>query len=304
MSYLYFPGCSLKSTGRGYEESILPVFEALQMPVKELNDWNCCGATAYMSINELTAFALSARNLALAEKQNPDSRSETVNLMAPCAGCYLVLNKTERYLKEFPDIRKKISDSLKSANLEYKGKVKVRHPLDILVNDFGTDKLSKQVKNPLRGLKIACYYGCQIVRPYAEFDDQHNPITMDRLMQAIGATTVDWPLKTRCCGGSLTGTIQDVGLRLSYIILREAKKRGADLVATACPLCQFNLECFQNKMGRLYHDEVNMPVFYFSQLIGLALGIPAKKLAMERSFVPLKTSDMAKIMEGGTNVRS
>lgn len=301
MSYLYFPGCSLKSTGRPYEESILPIFEVLKIPLKELDDWNCCGATNYMSISELKAFALSSRNLALAEKQN--GKKDTVDLMAPCAACYLVLNKTQRYLKEFPEIKHKIDVALASANLTYKGRVRVRHPLDILVNDFGEKKLTEQVKQPLKGLKVACYYGCQIVRPYAEFDDQHEPTTMDRLMQAVGATVVDWPLKTRCCGGSLTGTIQDVGLHLSYILVKEAKKRGADVIATACPLCQFNLECYQNKMNSMYDDRVEMPVVYFSQLIGLALGISKNKLGLQRLFVPMKTMGKAKMVEGGAHVR-
>jgi heterodisulfide reductase subunit B len=296
MSYLYFPGCSLQGTGKAYGESIQAIFQTLAIAYKELEDWNCCGATSYMSISEHKAFALSARNLALAEKHNGKSN---VDLIAPCAACYLVLNKTQRYLKEYPAIGEEINNALKAANLSYKGTVKVRHPLDILINDIGKDKIASHVKTPLKGLKVACYYGCQIVRPYSDFDNQDTPMSMDIIMQALGAEVIDWPLKTRCCGGSLSGTIQEVGQRLSYILLKEARKHKADVVATACPLCQFNLECFQKNMGSAFNDDVDVPVAYFSQLMGMAFGIPEKKLGMHRLFVPMK-----KKVAGGAYVHS
>jgi heterodisulfide reductase subunit B2 len=294
MSYLYFPGCSLKGTGKAYDESFQAVFQSLAIDYKELEDWNCCGATTYMSISECKAFALSARNLALAEKQGAKS---SVDLVAPCAACYLVLNKTQKYLKEYPAIGDDIRGALKAANLSYKGTVKVRHPLDVLVNDIGKDKIAAHVKAPLKGLKVACYYGCQIIRPYADFDNQDNPTSMDTIMQALGAETIDWPLKTRCCSGSLSATIQEAGQRLGYILLKEARKHKADVVVTACPLCQFNLECFQNKMNGAFDDNIDLPVAYFTQLMGLAFGIPEKKLGIQRLFIPLK-----KKVEGGAYV--
>ncbi len=298
MNYLYYPGCSLKGTGRAYEESILSVFENLGVGLKELEDWNCCGATAYMAISELKAFGLSARNLALAEKQAVKNGS--TDMVVPCAACFLGLNKAQRYLKDYPKVNHKINEALKSANLSYSGKIRARHPLDVLVNDIGLEKISQHVKSPLKGLKVACYYGCQIVRPYADFDDQHNPAVMDRLMQALGATTIEWPLKTRCCGGSLTGTVQNVGMRLSYLLLKEAKKRGAEVIVTACPLCQFNLECYQGPMSREYKEDVNLPVAYFAQLMGRAMNIADKKLGMQRTFVPPKAN--AAMAEGGAHV--
>jgi heterodisulfide reductase subunit B len=300
MNYLYYPGCSLKGTGRAYEESTLAVFRELEIPLDEIDDWNCCGATAYMAISELKAFALSARNLAIAEKRNGGGK--TGGLIAPCAACYLVLNKTQKYLKEFPHIREKVNLSLKAAGLSYQGQVKIRHPLDVLVNDIGVKELSGRVKKPLKGLKIACYYGCQIVRPYAEFDDQFEPTSMDKIARALGAETVDWPLKTRCCGGSLSGTVQEVGMRLSYILLKEARRRGADAIATACPLCQFNLECYQSQIGRQFEDKINMPVVYFTQLIGRAFDIPGKKLGMQRLFVPLPEAAAGVSAEGAPHV--
>lgn len=286
MKYLYYPGCSLKGTNRGYEESVLAAFEALGIAVAELEDWNCCGATAYMAVDEMKSFALAARNLALAEHQGQDSPT----LMAPCSGCYLVLSKTQHYLEEYSEVSRTIDGALQAARLSYTRKVHVRHPLDILISEIGVQQISSRVRQPLKDLKVACYYGCQIVRPYAAFDDQVNPTTMDRLMRALGAETVDWPLKTRCCGGSLMGTLPEVGVPLSYILLKEALKRGADVVATACPLCQFNLECYQDKMSQQFKERLEIPVVYFTQLLGLALGVPERRLGMHRLLVPLPTA--------------
>jgi heterodisulfide reductase subunit B len=288
MSYAYFPGCSLKGMGKAYEESLLSVFDKLSIKMTEIDDWNCCGATSYNSMDEMKAFGLSARNLALAEKQL--NGGESLDIVAPCAACYLVLNKTQHYLKEYPEIGQKVHGALGAAGLSYAGLVNVRHPLDLLVNDIGLDKVKAQVKQPLKGMKVACYYGCQIVRPYSTFDNQSDPQAMDQLMKAMGAEVIDWPLKTRCCGGSLTGTVQEVGVRLSYILVKEAQKRGADVIATACPLCQLNLECYQDKMRSWYNDSIKFPVAYFTQLMGLAYGIEGKKLGMQRLFIPPKVA--------------
>jgi heterodisulfide reductase subunit B len=181
---------------------------------------------------------------------------------------------------------------MREAGLRYEGHVHVRHPLDVLVNDIGLDDVKQEATKPLNGLKVACYYGCQVVRPYATFDDQHDPRTMHDLLAAVGAEPVDWPLGTRCCGGSLTGTIEKAGLRLCYILLREAKDRGADVIATCCPLCQFNLECYQHQIGSMFGSEVDIPVTYFSQLLGKAMGIGDRTLGLNRLFVPLTSAAM------------
>ncbi len=282
MKYLYFPGCSLRSTGRAYEESTLAVFRVLDITLEELNDWNCCGATAYVSIDETEAFALAARNLALAERQHGNGGS--VPLMAPCAACYLVLTKTQHYIEQYPHVRQKVDAALTQGDLHYHGNVKVRHPLDIMVNDVGLERIAAAVKQPLKGLKAVCYYGCQVVRPFIGFDSQMYPTTMDRLVKSLGAEPVDWPLKTRCCGGSLTGTIQEAGLRLNRALLKEATKRGADIVVTCCPLCQHNLECYQQRINRRFHERIDIPVVYFTQLMGLAFGLPAGELGIQRLF--------------------
>jgi heterodisulfide reductase subunit B len=280
MKYTYYPGCSLKGTGRAYEESLLAVFDALGVDLEEPKDWNCCGATAYMSVSQDTAFVLASRNLVLAGN-NSDG------MLAPCSGCYLVLKKTQHYVAEYPAVADEVHKALQRAGLKYNGNVKVRHPLDVLVNDIGLDAIKKAVKSPLKGYKVAPYYGCQIVRPYATFDHQTYPVLMDKLLQALGAEVVRYPLKTRCCGGSLTGTIPEVGERLSFLLLKEAQKRGANVIATVCPLCQFNLDSYQDDIARRW-ERVTMPVVYFTQLIGLALGLPAKVLGLKRCIVPIE----------------
>ena len=285
MTYRYFPGCSLKSSGRAYEESLLAVFRAMGVPLQELDDWNCCGATSYMSVDEVEAFALAARNLGLAEQAAPAEGGGT-DVVAPCNACYLVLLKTQRYMAEHPDLAQKVRAGLQAVGLTYEGRTRVRHPLDVLVNDIGLDQIKKRVTQKLSGLKVACYYGCQIVRPFAAFDSAYNPTSMDRLVTAIGATPVTWPLKTRCCGGTLTGTIPEAGLRLNRILLKEAKRRGADVMITVCPLCQFNLECYQDEIRRQLHEDVRLPVMYLTQLVGQAFGLSDTELGLQRLFVP------------------
>ena len=281
MKYSYFPGCSLKGLGRAYEESLLPVMRHLGVELNELEDWNCCGATAYMSVDEAKAGVLAARNLAIAEKTGPQ------DLLTPCSACYLVLNKTQHNITDFPDIRDTVHRALRSANLSYTGSTTVRHPLDILVHDIGLDVIKEKVVRPLKGLKVAPYYGCQVVRPYSTFDDAWNPTTMDRLLATLGAEVVHYPLKTKCCGGSLTGTVPEAGLRMTYILLKEAVRRGADVIATICPLCQFNLDAYHDQIDRRW-GRTRIATVYFTQLMGLAFGFSPEQLGLKRNFIPMR----------------
>jgi len=275
--YLYFPGCSLKATGAAYEESMLELFRSLDVPVEELDDWNCCGATSYMPVDEDSAFLLSARNLSLAHKA-PGKR----DLLAPCAACYLALRKTQEYAKKYPSIKKEVSDSLSAVNLPGMNSVKVRHPLEMLYNDVGLDAIKSKVKRRWRGGQVACYYGCQAVRPFDEVDRPLNPMRMDELMRAAGIPTVDYSLKTKCCGGSLTGTIHDVGVRRNYILLKEAVRKGAQAIVTICPLCQFNLDTYQKEITKATGEHFDLPIFFFTQTLGWALGGEIDKLGLKR----------------------
>jgi heterodisulfide reductase subunit B len=291
--YLYFPGCSLHSTGRHYEESMQAVFKKLDIELQELNDWNCCGATAYVSIDETQAFTLAARNLAMAEAQANGTMSD---LVAPCSACYMVLEKTQHYMSTDEGVKRNVSAALKEGGYAYEGKTHVRHPLDILVNDVGIEKIMKAVVRPMKEMRVACYYGCQVVRPFASFDHPGYPTSMDRLVAAIGAKSVDWSLKTRCCGGSLTGTIAEAGLRLNRALLKEAINRGANVILTCCPLCQHNLECYQKRINRRYDESIHIPVAYFTQLMGLAFGLSEKELGIQRLFVPLEVTSEEEVL--------
>jgi heterodisulfide reductase subunit B len=279
-NYAYYPGCSLKAGSKHYEESILPVFKELGSPLEEMEDWNCCGATAYFSVDNDMAAAICGRNLSIAEKTEKD-------ILAPCLGCYLTMKKNNHFLKSGKEKAKKILKDLKDAGCEYKGSIKVVHPLEFLTNEYGLDKVKEKVQRPLTNLKVACYYGCQLVRPYTDFDDPDYPVTLDNLMEAIGAEPVNFSAKTRCCGGSLAGTMEDVGVGLNYVILKEANKKGADAIVTICPLCQLNVEMTQDKIVKKFKDVQKIPVLYFSQLMGLAMGISKDDLGFSRSFIPL-----------------
>ena len=280
MKYLYYPGCSLKSSGALYEDSLLAVFRTLGVEVEELKDWNCCGATNYMSINEDHAIAITARNLAIAAAHGGG------DLIVPCAACYMGLMKTQNYMATDERLKEEVCNQLAKVGLSCDNTVRVRHPLDVLVNDVGLDAIKQAVKKPLNGVKAACYYGCQLIRPIATFDNAHDPQTMDRIARAIWCEPVDWPIKTRCCSGSMTSTLTKIGLSMNFELLREAKNRGANVILTACPLCQFNLECFQGKIGRTYHEDVHMPVMYFTQLMGMAFGLSDKELGLKKMLSP------------------
>ncbi len=278
-AYTYYPGCSLHGSARHCQESLFAVFNALDLELRELPDWNCCGATTYMSVDEHQAFALGARNLAIAERIG-------LEIVAPCTACLMILRKTQDYLARYPDLRTKIEAGLAAIGLKYQGTAQIYHPLEILLRDVGLKELKARVKNPLSQWNVAAYYGCLIARPYA----LHGGLTLedfDQLVPALGAHLVDFELKDRCCGGSLTGTIEDVGQRLVYIILHQAKRAKADVIVTLCPLCQFNLESHQAKIQRQYGEDVTIPIPYFTQLIGMALGLSAKSLGLARLLVPI-----------------
>jgi heterodisulfide reductase subunit B len=279
--YSYFPGCSLETTNKAYDVSTRNVARVLGLEMIEVPDWNCCGATAYMSIDDQRAMVLSARNLALAESQARD-------LVAVCSGCYVVLNKANHRFQDDAKLRDRVRFALQAGDMDYRGTVRVRHFLDVVVNDLGKEAIGRHVVKRLAGLKVACYYGCQITRPYAEFDDAEIPTSMDRLMSWLGATPVDFQLRTKCCGGMLMTIEEEVGLAASGSLLALAKKAGADAIATACPLCQVNLEAYQDEITARRHADSKIPVLYFTQILGIALGLGAKELLLGDSLTAVE----------------
>jgi heterodisulfide reductase subunit B len=276
----YYPGCSLESTGKEYDMSTREVFKALDFELSELEDWNCCGSTAASSTDYLLSLALPARNLAISE-------NEELDVMAPCPECYLKLWKVRESAKADPEVLDKVNKALEGTGLKLKGRVDVKHPVYVLVNDFGLEKLKERVVNPLEELKVAPYYGCVMLKPPRgdRLDSAENPTGLDRIITTVGATVVPFDLKVKCCGGALMLTNREVMLKLTHELLKSAKNAGADCIITACPLCHMALDARQIDAEKAYNEKIDMPVLYFTQLIGLALGIAPKKLGLNKNFV-------------------
>jgi heterodisulfide reductase subunit B len=291
MDYSYYPGCSLHSTGVAYDDSMRATFAALDANLVDLPDWNCCGATAYMSVKETVACSVSARNLALAEQAGLD-------LVAPCSACWCVLTKTRKFMHELPELRENVEAALQEAGLTCKFETPVRHPLEVLLTDFGVEELAARQKHSLNGLRVACYYGCQIVRPeLALEDDPEIPMALDELLAGLGATPVPYPPKARCCGGMLVATFEDVAVKLCDELVNWARVEQADCIVTTCPLCHANLELLQEKSTEGNGvDRAPLPIAYFTQLIGLALGCTPEQVGLDHNFVPL-THDFPAMME-------
>jgi heterodisulfide reductase subunit B len=232
----------------------------------------------------------SARNLALAEKKGLD-------MVTPCSACYVILKRTNQYLKEYPKLKAKVDEALTAGGLEYHGTVKPRHLLDVLVNDIGYDEIKSKVKANLGELKVAPYYGCQVVRPMPSFDHPENPQSLDKLIESIGAKATPFPLKSRCCGGSLIISEEDLALQSVQKLLENAISNGAELIATVCPLCQTNLDVYQGKVNKKFKTNFKIPILFFTQLMGVAFGIDNKTLGIEKSIVPAEKV-LAKAIKG------
>ena len=284
-AYGYYPGCSMRGTGIAYEESLLTLFRLLALSLEELPDWNCCGASSYMCIDENLAFLLSARNLAIAHQ------SGFRELVTPCSACYLCLRKVQDYVERYPEVAERVRDSLAAASLPPLKSVKIRHPLEVLFTDVEPERIRSKVVRQWHGGRVACYYGCQLVRPYGERDQVHNPTRMDQLLQAAGVPTVEFALKTKCCGGSLTGTIHPVGVRLNYILLKEAARKGAKAIVTVCPLCQYNLDAYQTEIRAETGEAFDLPILFFTQILGWALGGDLRSLGLHRAISGRRTID-------------
>jgi heterodisulfide reductase subunit B len=290
--YVYFPGCSLEKIALSYHLSTLETTKALGIKLKELEDWNCCGATAYFHVDELLAYTLVARNLAMAEKEGSE-------IVAPCSACYKNMYFTNAHLNEDPDLADYINEALHEDNLTFTGKMNVKHLIELFANDVGPEEIKNKVIHPLDDLRVAAYYGCQILRPRKDHEDVEQPHYFEELMSAIGATPVDFPLRLTCCGGSLLITSRPAAYSMINNLLHNAQLAQADVIVTACPLCQVNLECYQQQVNQEFGTQYSIPVVYFTQLIGLAMGIPPKKLGFGKEFLSPK-----KAIEAIKNIHS
>lgn len=281
--YSYYPGCSLESTASPYHASTMAIVKTLALEFIEVDDWNCCGAVEYIALEKLPAYALTGRNLALAAQQNNGGQ-----LVAPCSACYLNLSKVDAYLSEDRELAKRTNTALAAGNLHYEpGTVTVRHLLDIIVNDVGYEAVAEKVSQPLYSLRVAPYYGCLIVRPGFQglFDDHEYPVSMDHLMTHLGAEVIDYPLKAHCCGGHMTQISEPVALTLIRRLLQSAVDYEADVIVTVCPMCQLNLDAYQASVNQHFGTNYNLPILYFTQMMGLAFGLPHKDLGLGKEFV-------------------
>lgn len=277
-AYSYFPGCSLERMASAYHVSTVETARRLDVDLKELEDWNCCGATAYFHVDELLAHTLCARNLAMAEQEGRD-------LVAPCSGCYKNMYSTNAHMKKDPDLAEHINNALEADGLRFSGTIRVRHLIQVLVEDVGLGEIARRVTRPLSGLRVAPYYGCQVLRPRKDHEDVEQPRFFEDLLEAVGAVPVDYPPRLRCCGGSLIVTNRRAALAMVRDLLQSAAERQADVVATVCPLCQINLECYQRHVNRTFGTGFAVPILYFTQLVGLALGIPPQRLGIGTELV-------------------
>ncbi len=291
--FLYYPGCSMDSSARAYADSIDEICRPLGLTLDEIDDWNCCGATEYLSLNPLQAHSLISRNLALAERQKDGSGT----LVAPCSACYANLAKTDHYLRDDPVLNRKVNAALDADGLHYTpGSLKVRHLLDVIVTDIGLDAVKSKVSRPLTGLKFAPYLGCLVSRPDYDhrFTERENPLMLDRLLGVLGADVVDFPLRTACCGGHMTQISPGTGFELIRRLVESATRLGADALVTLCPMCQMNVDAYQGEMNHYFKTSYHMPILFFTQVMGLAFGSPPDMLGFGTELVSAKGA-LAKI---------
>jgi heterodisulfide reductase subunit B len=272
VKYAFFPGCSLESTAWDFDRSTRAVCGALGIELAEIPDWVCCGSTPAHATSASMAVALPVLNLQKAQ-------SAGLPVMTACASCYARLRTANHKVRGVPEERQRAE---RITGKPYDGGVEVRHVLDVLVNHFGLDAIRARVSRRLSGLRVACYYGCLLTRPpeVVAFDDVEHPHTMDDLLAATGAEPVDWPLKTECCGASLSMTRRSVVARLGHRLLSMARQSGAECIAVACPLCQVNLDLRQADAERAHGNLPKTPVLYVTQILGLALGLSQEELGI------------------------
>jgi len=274
MKYLYYPGCSLEGTALEYNLSTQAVMASLGAELIEIEDWSCCGASAASATSFLLSLALPARNLAIAEKTDDVS-----DILVPCSACYLNLKKVEEETRSNSDILEQLNVILQEDQLQLSGRMQVRHFLDVMVKDFGPEAIRNNLKRAFTDFRIAPYYGCQCLRPYVVFDDPESPHSMEPLIEAAGAEVHPWKMGGKCCGASHMNTKMEVGMELVAGILRGAK--GADAIVTVCPMCQMNLEAYQQKISHQQNENLAMTILYLSQFIGLALGLTEQQLRLD-----------------------
>lgn len=276
MRYSLYPGCSMEGTAVSYLKSIEAAAEALGMHLEEIPDWNCCGATVASGVvGDFTQQVMAARNLAIAEAKGQD-------VLVGCSSCYYSLALTNKRFQEDEHFRNLANEALGAAGLKYNGTLRVRFILEVMMNDVGLDKIRSMVKKPLTGLKVAGYVGCQTVRSVPwEYDDPENPVFFDKLIEALGATAVPFPLKARCCGSSQAVAAPEIVVDKCKELMDSAIAGGAEMMATPCPMCQMNLDVYQSMVNKVHNANYNMPILFFTQLMAIAFDLPPAASALK-----------------------
>ena len=275
--YTYYPGCSAQGSASHLDKSLRAIAPEIGIELEELDDWNCCGASVgHLESGALPNTVLSGRNLALAQKQGGQ------DILTACAACYINTHSANEKIKKDVALRRNVNEALAEGDLTYDEDVQVRHACEVIVNDVGMEKIEERVTNPLTGLKVAGYVGCQTVRPFAntdaggKYDTYDDPEFLDNFTKAVGAEAVDFNLKTSCCGGAISLISPQKTLHLIKQILDAAEEAEADVIATPCPLCQQNVEMYQDAVNKKFGTKHNIPVVFYSQLMAVAVAMDAK----------------------------
>jgi heterodisulfide reductase subunit B len=279
MALGFYPGCSLKGSSREYNESVQALVRKFDIELREISDWNCCGATAAHNLNKELSMALPARIIALAEQQGLDE------ILVPCAACYSRVASTLHELQEKDQLKSRVSGLI---GMELKASVKLINIIQFIEN-YILPRLDEQVVKPFNH-KVACYYGCLLVRPHTvlQFDREEDPQTMDIVMSKIGSSPLNWAFKTECCGAGLSVSRTNTVARLSGKIVTDAADRGAEAIIVACPMCHSNLDMRRADIDKFTGIKSAIPVLYITQAIGMAVGLKHSDLGLQRHFVKVE----------------
>ena len=280
LEYSLFPGCSGNATGISYTEATNYVAGKIGLELHEIDDWCCCGTSAAKLTDEDLMHALPARSLALSERQYPD-----LDVVAPCTGCYSSLKASVHWARQSEANRAHVSDLI---DMDYAARADVKSMLEVMVDPEMRELIVSKLSSTLGGMKLACYYGCTQVRPaeVVNFENPENPTSMEELLNAAGAECVEWAYKTECCGASNHVVSPKAGRAASERILRNAKANGAEAIVTSCPLCWLNIDMREKQINKEFGTDYELPVYYFTQLLALAMGATPKEAGLQRHFTP------------------
>ncbi len=274
----YYPGCSLEGSSREYSESVMTLAKSLDVELEQVPDWNCCGATAAHNLNKTLSLSLPARILAKAEEVGMDT------ILVPCAACYNRLSMVQHELSKDGALRKEVNAIIEA---DLKCNIKILNIIQFIQIYMGDAVGEKQ--KLLFNKKVACYYGCLLVRPHdvLDFDRAEDPQSMDNVMKSLGADPIDWPFKTECCGAGMSVSRTDIVGRLSGRIVKEASDRGAEAIIVACPMCHSNLDMRRPAIEKAMEEKIDIPVIYISQAIDMVMGKNEDETGIKRHFVPV-----------------